>query len=202
MDAYGIIEPVDIESMEKIFEDLRHDSKVEIQGNHFSTLINAYGCVQKDLNKAIEIFDSIPSYPRAQPIDAVVFEAMINVLVAHRRTDLVPEYISKMNAAGVHMTAYIANFLIKGYAMVGDMEHARSIFESLVDPPEGMAAPNNHAPHEPTLLTIDHMSPVYREVNEQSAMFIKSADLSVAFSPQHGRPWYALSLALEIVSRC
>ena len=180
MDAYGIIEPVDIKSMEKIFDDLQHDSKVEIHGNHFSTLINAYGCVQKDLNKAIEIFDSIPSYVRAQPIDAVVFEAMMNVLVAHRRTDLVPEYISKMNTAGVHMTAYVANFLIKGYAMVGDMDHARSIFESLVDPPEGMAAPNNHAPHASTSLsTIDHTSPVYREVNEQSAMCVNSADLSV-----------------------
>jgi pentatricopeptide repeat protein len=165
MDAYGIIEPVDIESMEKTFKALQMDSQVEIQGNHFSTLINAYGCVQKDLNKAIEIFDSIPSYPRVQ-LDAVVFEAMINALVAHRRTDLIPEYISKMNAAGVHMTAYIANFLIKGYAMVGDMEHARSIFESLVDPPEGMAAPNNHVPHETASSSIvDHTAPVYREVN-------------------------------------
>lgn len=173
MDAYGIIEPVDIESMEKTFEALQKDSKVEIQGTHFATLMNAYGCVQKDLNKAIEIFNSIPSYSRAQPIDAVVFEAIINVLVAHRRTDLIPEYISKMDAAGVHMTAYIANFLIRGYAMVGDMEHARSIFESLVDPLEGMAAPGNHVPHEPSLSSaVDPAAPVYREVNVSLAVYI------------------------------
>src|ERR1700733_14779029 len=101
--------------MEETFEALQRDSKIEIQGSHFATLMNAYGCVQKDLNKAIEIFNSIPSYPRAQPIDAVVFEAIINVLVAHRRTDLIPEYISKMNAAGPDMIGYIIMFLLRGY---------------------------------------------------------------------------------------
>jgi hypothetical protein len=165
METYGVIEPIDIESMENAFKILQEDSKVQIQGNHFATLINAYGCVQKNLDKAIEIFDSISSYPRAQPVDAVAFEAMINVLVAHRRTDLIPEYVSRMHAAGVHMTAYIANFLIKGYSGVGDLEHARSIFESLADPPEGIAAPNNHVPHEPAISqTVDHTAPVYREV--------------------------------------
>jgi hypothetical protein len=165
MDAYGVVEPVDINSMEEVFVSLQQDPSVQIQGTHFATLINAYGCVQKDLDKAVEIFNSISSYPNTQ-LDAVVVEAMINVLVAHRRTDLIPEYISKMNTAGIHMTAYIANFLIKGYAMVGDLEHARSIFESLADPAEGMAAPNNHAPHEAgSSPTVPHMAPVYREVS-------------------------------------
>ncbi|KAF8883460.1 hypothetical protein BD779DRAFT_1747482 [Infundibulicybe gibba] len=171
MDAYGIIEPVDVMSMEQVFQTLQRDKSVEIQGTHFASLINAYGCVQKDLEKAIAIFDSIPSYKRAQPVDAVVFEAMINVLVAHRRTDLMPEYISKMSAAGVHMTAYIANFLLKGYSIVGDLEQARAIFESLADPPEGMAAPNNHAPHEPgNSPIVNLMEPVYREPSTWEAM--------------------------------
>lgn len=165
MDAYGIVEPVDIKSMEEVFESLQRDTNVEVQGTHFATLINAYGCVQKDLDKAVEIFHSIASYPRVQ-LDAIVFEALINALVAHRRTDLIPEYISQMNAAGVHMTAYIANFLIKGYAIVGDLAHARTIFESLMDPAEGVAAPNNHASHEiGGSTTVGHMEPVYREVS-------------------------------------
>ncbi|KAF9468765.1 hypothetical protein BDZ94DRAFT_1303935 [Collybia nuda] len=170
MDAYGIVEPVDIKSMEEVFQSLRDDNSVEIQGTHFATLINAYGCVQKDLDKAIDVFNSVSTYPHA-PLDAVVFEALINVLVAHRRTDLIPEYITKMNTAGIHMTAYIANFLIKGYAMVGDLEHARSIFESLADPAEGMAAPNNHTPHEVrSSPIISHMDPVYREPSTWEAM--------------------------------
>lgn len=152
--------------MEGVWTSIQHDHNVRISGTHFASLINAYGCVLKDLDKAISIFSSIPSLLGAPPRDAVVFEAMINTLVAHRRTDLMPEYVAMMTAEGIHMTAYIANFLIKGYAAVGDMDQARAIFESLVDAPSGIAAVNNHAPHEPTLSpVVDPMSPVYREVS-------------------------------------
>ncbi|KAJ7166477.1 hypothetical protein C8R43DRAFT_917900 [Mycena crocata] len=171
MDAYGCIEPVDIATMEQIWEALRADPSVELQGNHFATLINAYGCVQKDLDKAVSVFNSIPSFPGAPARDALVFEALINVFVAHRRTDLIPEYVALMNSEGVHMTAYIANFLIKGYADVGDMGQARAIFEGLVDPPSGVAAFNNHAPHEPSASpVIDPMEPVYREPSTWEVM--------------------------------
>ncbi|KAF7348458.1 hypothetical protein MVEN_01362800 [Mycena venus] len=171
MDTYGRIEPVDIETMEQIWEALRADPSVELQGNHFATLINAYGCVQRDLDKAIAVFNSIPGFPRAPPRDALVFEAMVNALVAHRRTDLMPEYVALMHSEGVHMTAYIANFLIKGYADVGDMEQARSIFEGLMDPPSGVAAVHNHAPHEPGMSpVVDPMEPVYREPSTWEVM--------------------------------
>ncbi|KAJ7136180.1 hypothetical protein C8R44DRAFT_662536 [Mycena epipterygia] len=171
MDAYGHIEPVDIATMEQIWEALRADPTVELQGNHFASLINAYGCVQKDLDKAVAVFNSIPTIPGAPPRDALVFEAMINTLVAHKRTDLMPEYVSLLRSEGVHMTAYIANFLIKGYADVGDMAQSRAIFESLVDPPSGVAAVNNHAPHDPsTSPIISPMEPVYREPSTWEVM--------------------------------
>ncbi|KAJ7039922.1 hypothetical protein C8F04DRAFT_282756 [Mycena alexandri] len=171
MDAYGRLEPVDIVTMEQVWEALQADPSVEIQGNHFASLINAYGCVQRDLDKAIAVFNAIPNYPHAPARDALVFEAMINALVAHRRTDLMPEYISLMQREGVHMTAYIANFLIKGYADVGDMGQARAIFEALVDPPSGVAAVNNHAPHEPGMSpVVDPMEPVYREPSTWEVM--------------------------------
>ena len=47
------------------------------------------------------------------------------------------------------MIAYMADFLVKGYANVGDMGQVREIFESLLNPTSGVAAPNNHAPHMP-----------------------------------------------------
>ncbi|KAG5645763.1 hypothetical protein DXG03_005300 [Asterophora parasitica] len=169
MDAYGAIEPVDIESMERTFKTLQEDRGVQVLGNHFASLINAYGCVQKDLDKAIEVFNSIAS--SNVEADALVFESMINALVAHRRTDLIPEYIAKMDSLGVKMTAYISNFLIKGYAIVGDIEQARSIFDSLEDPPVGMAAPNNHSPHDLSApVEVDQSAPVYREPSTWEAM--------------------------------
>lgn len=171
MDAYGKIDPVDIGTMEQIWAALQSDRTVELQGSHFASLIYVYGCVQKDFDKAIAVFNAIPTTERAPARDAVVFEALINTLVEHKRTDLMPEYVSMMSSEGVHMTAYIANFLIKGYAAVGDMPQARAIFESLVDPPSGVAAVHNHAPHEPAVSpVIDPMEPVYREPSTWEAM--------------------------------
>jgi pentatricopeptide repeat protein len=156
--------------MEKTFSQLVKDKTVDVQGSHWAALINAHGCVGRDLDKAIAVFNSIAKHPstvasRLQLPDAVAFEALINVLVTLRRTDLVPEYLDRLRRSGVHMTAYIANLLIRGYAAAGDIEQARLVFESLADPPVGVAAPNNHAPHN--VAAPPHISPnelVYREV--------------------------------------
>lgn len=168
MDAYGTIEPVDIESMEKVFGELERDHRVHIQGAHWASLINAYGCVQKDLNKAIDVFESIATHPSVSrssvPMpDAVAYEALVNVLVTHRRMDLVPRYMDRLHASGIHLTAYIANLLIKGHAAIGDIAQARVIFESLQDPPQGMAATSNHVSHEPSVSTLTS-GPCLREV--------------------------------------
>ena len=49
--------------MEQIWTALREDLSISIQGNHFSLLINAYGCGPKDLDKAISVFAAIPTFP-------------------------------------------------------------------------------------------------------------------------------------------
>lgn len=151
--------------MENVFHELQDDMSVQLTGAHFASLINAYGCAAKNFDKAISVFESMHTVPRAPAPDAVVFEAVINVIVAHKRTELLPVYVDKMYEANVHMTAYIANFLIKGYANVGDLARAREIFESLADPPCGVAAPNNHAPHHAGIEPeVGITELVYREV--------------------------------------
>ena len=161
-----------MDAMNATFEQLVADPQTTVQGTHWAALINAWGCVRKDLDKAVQVFESIQSHPstkrsRSKLPDAVVYEAMINVLVTLRRADLLPTYVAKMASHGLHMTAYIANLLIKGYAASGDIERSREIFESLADPPEGVAAPNNHAPHDSEASTptaVPAGAPVYREV--------------------------------------
>ncbi|KAH9885082.1 hypothetical protein C8Q73DRAFT_795970 [Cubamyces lactineus] len=178
IDAYGCIEPIDLPAMQQVFDDLVADRNVAVQGTHWAALINAWGCVQKDLDQAVAIFDSIATHPTTNPRgppmpDAVVYEAMINTLVTLRRMDLVPAYIDRLRASGVHMTAYIANLLIKGYASVGNIERSREIFESLQDPQEGVAAPHNHAPHQnkpQTASSVPADAPVYREPSTWEAM--------------------------------
>jgi len=99
----------------------------------------------------------------------------------------------------VHMTAYIANFLIKGYANVGDIGRAREIFESLVDPPLGVAAPNTHVVES---AEINIMEPLYREVCcLESCIYLRS-DLSFWFlffcSSRLGKRWCERNLVEEI----
>jgi pentatricopeptide repeat protein len=206
MDAYGTIEPVNLEAMEDTFKRLCADPSVQVQGTHWGSLINAYGRVQKDLTKTIEVFDSIASHPstlksRALLPDAVAYEALINVFVTLRRMDLIAGYMQQFEDSGVHMTAYIANLLIKGYAVSGNLDKARQIFESLDDPQQGVAAPNNHAPHETSAAAkIDRYAPVYREVSS----LILYSPLSYVYSSticSHllGRLWFVQNLAMEIV---
>jgi pentatricopeptide repeat protein len=176
LDCYGTIAPIDIKTMEKTFAQLVKDNSVTVQGSHWAALINAHGCVDKNLDKAVEVFDSIEKHPStltsgAQLPDAVAFEALINVFVTLRRTELVPTYLKRLQRSGVHMTAYIANLLIRGYAAVGNIEEARKVFESLADPPVGVAAPHNHAPHDTSVAR--RISPnefVYREPSTWETM--------------------------------
>jgi len=123
-----------------------------VQGTRWAALINSWGCISKDLDKAVAIFDSIAAHPSTvestpATLDVAVYEAMINVLVTNKRVDLIPSYLERLRNSIVHMTAYIANFVIKGYAALDDVTRAREVLESLQDPPAGVAASHNHALH-------------------------------------------------------
>lgn len=165
--------------MESTFDALCKDRNVKVQGVHWASLINAYGCVGKDLQKAIDVFESIPSHPHTVhgngPLrSAVVYEALFNAFITHHRMDLVPAYLERMQAEGVYLTAYVLNPLIRGHALVGDIQSARAIFENMVDPPSGVAAPNNHAAHDAaaTQQAVGSRpgAPVYREPSTWEAM--------------------------------
>jgi hypothetical protein len=156
---------VNIDGMNKVLKEIETKG-AHIQGVHWASVINAYGCVKKDLDRAIETFENIRSTsPRDSLPDAITFEALFNVLVTHRRADLFPQYLQRLEKSGIHMTAYIANLIIKGYALSGQLDKARAFFEGLSDPPEGVAAPGNHAPHAGEVVEqVPVSAPVYREV--------------------------------------
>ncbi|PCH41686.1 hypothetical protein WOLCODRAFT_151735 [Wolfiporia cocos MD-104 SS10] len=178
MDAYGTIQPIVVPEVERIFEIVSSGASPLVSGTHWASLINCYGCVEKDLDRALSTFDSIASHPSTTksglPLpDAVVFEALINVFVTLRRPDLIPVYVDRLQSLGIHMTAYIANLIIKGYANAGDIEAARKVFENLADPPNGVAAPHNHAPHDNENSAAGQVPvnvPVYREPSTWEAM--------------------------------
>ena len=167
---------------------------IEVQGTHWASMINAYGCAGKDLNRAIGIFESIEKHPstaRAKTSlpDSLAYEALFTVLSAHRRPDLIRAYLQRLRSTHIHPTAYVANAAIKGYAAAGDLESARAMFESLEDPPMGVAAPHNHVPHESQRSPdeVAPQAPIYREVSLH-LFFLDHAELLI-HSHQHGRRW-------------
>ncbi|KAF8546731.1 hypothetical protein OG21DRAFT_1426275 [Imleria badia] len=115
------MEPIDVTAMEATFKCVESNPHVHLQGSHWAALINAYCCVLNDTNKAIRVFGSIASHPASQcgptPLpSAVSYESLINVLVTHKWMYLAQWYIARLQTTGIHMTAYIVNLLIKGYA--------------------------------------------------------------------------------------
>ena len=118
LDAYGSIGTPDIDSMNSIFAQLERDPKVQVAAAHWASLINAWGCVTKDLPSAINVFDSIAQHPSTRTSksilpDAIVYESLLNACLANHRPDLCDKYLKDMVEKGVRMTAYVANTLIK-----------------------------------------------------------------------------------------
>ncbi|KAJ9116850.1 hypothetical protein QFC22_004507 [Naganishia vaughanmartiniae] len=151
LDAYGTLQPIDLDAMQKVFDNLCRDRRIDVQGTHWASLIHAYGNVAGQPEKAIEIFESIPSHAstRSKDIEPVCWEAILNVLASAKMADRMEEYVSRMRQQHIRPTAYINNMLIRGYAAVDKLEKSREIFEGMQDAVMGVAAPNNH----PALLT-------------------------------------------------
>lgn len=66
-------------------------------------------------------------------MDAICWEAILNVFASHQRIGKLDEYVERMEREQVQVTAYVNNMLIKGYASVGRIEDARKVFEGMGD---------------------------------------------------------------------
>jgi pentatricopeptide repeat protein len=118
LDAYGTIEPVDTGYMMQVFDELVQNRNLKVSGAHWASLFYAWGCVKKDVDRVIALFESIPTHrstrsARVPLPDALVYEALFNVFVENDRYDLVDTYMRQMKERGVRMTAYVANSLIR-----------------------------------------------------------------------------------------
>ena len=118
LDAHGSIGTPDIGAMQDVFKQLERDPKVQVGAAHWASLINAWGCVSKDLPAAINVFEQITNHPSTKASstflpDAIVYESLLNACLANHRPDLCDKYLADMTAKGVRMTAYVANTLIK-----------------------------------------------------------------------------------------
>ncbi|KAI5477331.1 pentatricopeptide repeat protein [Pseudohyphozyma bogoriensis] len=181
LDAYGSVGIPDAHSMSDVFEQLVKDQTVTVTGAHWGSLVHAWGCVQRNLDHAVAIFDSIATHRSTakskSPLpDAVCYESLLNAFVANGRPELCDKYVQQMEQRGVRMTAYVANTLIKARIALGDMDGARKLFDSLSDPVAGAAAAGNHTVnrhpkhHTPTSAAPAPEGIVFREPSTYDTM--------------------------------
>jgi len=181
-----------LDSVKDVFARLLQDKSVTVTGSHWASLIHAYGTVQKDLRRTLEIFDSIAGHPAssqskiAMP-DVICYEALFNAFVAMERIDLLEKYLNRMKGQFVRPTACmflllstycrsgsmtnlcctssdISNVIIRAYSVSGKIEQAREAFDALSDPPSGVAAAGNHSADKQKASSSSSMSSESSEV--------------------------------------
>ena len=180
LDAYAVLPPVDIESLERVFNELVADPRTPVAGTHWASMITAHGLYASDPDSAMKVFESISTHPTASvdlQTEPVVWEAILSVAAQKLTVSDLERLHQQMVSTGARATAYVYNVLISGYARAGQIDNARSVFNSMGDSVSGVAAPNNH----PQLLTSSgHVKPstitdtptmvVYREPSTYEAM--------------------------------
>ncbi|CAG8549860.1 58_t:CDS:1, partial [Racocetra persica] len=132
IDAYSTIEPYDMKSALNVFEQMKRDG-VMPQPTHYASLIYAYGCCHRDVQNALQTFNTMQNAFNIRP-DQSAYQALFDALIANDRIVEAEEYYDVMLMQGdVKSTAYIENLFIRGYGQLGQWERAETVFNNMKD---------------------------------------------------------------------
>ena len=129
IDAHASLEPMDMEAAEKVLESMQAAGQ-QPDAVHYASLVHAKGCVQHDLPAARKVFDSVVSDRRVR-LQPCLYQALFEAMVANNRVADTEEIVKNMLQRNVEMTAYIANTLIHGWAVEGNVSKAKTIYDSI-----------------------------------------------------------------------
>ena len=129
IDAYATLEPSNMAAAEAVLDQIRKTGQ-NPEAVHFASLIHAKGCVQHDVAAARSLFDSVIVNRLARP-QACLYQALFEAMVANRQVSETDALLHDMRMRAVEMTPYIANSLIHGWALAGNISRARQIFDSV-----------------------------------------------------------------------
>ncbi|EPY50413.1 PPR repeat protein [Schizosaccharomyces cryophilus OY26] len=132
MDAYGMLEPVDVTSVEAILE-LMERTNVKVLPMHYAAYIHILGIVMSDVQAANQCYLVALAKHEAGEIrlDANLFQSQIESLIANDRIMERVQIVCDMKKYGVSLNAYIVNALIKGFTKIGMISKARYYFDLL-----------------------------------------------------------------------
>lgn len=129
LDAHTTLQPVDNAAADALLAAI---PPADRDATQYGALIHARGCVQHDFTAARAFFDSVmaerPVAP-APPLFQALFESYA---VAHAFShDVIDPLRRAMRDHRVPLTPYIANTLIHGWALAGDVTAARAAYDEL-----------------------------------------------------------------------
>ena len=139
MDAYATLEPVDVQAAENILALIASDGQKPTSA-HYAALIHAHGCVKQDKETAKRWFyRAIDSQNRDSVVpDETLYQALIEAYVANHQVSECDEIFEHMKTKNVKLTVYMANHLIHGWTVAGNLEEARRVFDSLATEKNGL----------------------------------------------------------------
>lgn len=161
IDTYATLEPIDMESAEKVLEQVRNAGAVP-EAVHYSSLIHAKGCVMHDIEGARKLFDTVLADSRVRP-QACLYQALFEAMVANHQIADTEAILQDMRARGVEMTPYIANSLIHGWALANNIEKAKAIYESV---PESKREPSTYEAMTRAYMAVEDRAAAMTVVNE------------------------------------
>ena len=139
IDAYAKLEPVDLAAAEAILDLIAGDRQRPTSA-HYAALIHAYGCVKQDLESAKALFYKVISHDfenRVLP-DEALYQALIEAYVANHKVADCENIFRHMRANKVRLTVYMANHLIHGWTIAGNLAEAKKAFDSLTAEKNGL----------------------------------------------------------------
>ena len=129
IDTYATLEPIDLAAAEGVLDTIR-SSGHRPEAIHYASLIHAKGCVLQDMGGAKDIFNRASRDPSIRP-QACLYQAYFESMVANHHIRDTKAVLEDMFAKGVEMTPYIANTLIHGWTLDGNIEAAKTVYDSI-----------------------------------------------------------------------
>ncbi|KAG2228331.1 hypothetical protein INT45_011123 [Circinella minor] len=131
MEVYANIPPYDMLAAHKLLTDMTKRHHLRPGPSHFATLIRSYGCLHRDVNSAVAVYNEMKK-ANVKP-DETVYQAMLNTFIDNNDIQAAEKLYQEMLASGARSSSYIENLFITGYGSLGDMAKAEKIWENMLD---------------------------------------------------------------------
>lgn len=130
MDMYSTIQPVDLKAADEVLLTILKDGNM-ITTQHYAALIVARGVALKDFDSTVNFYESIKNQRRIRP-DKIIFQALLESYVVNRRIKETTSVLNEMMKYGVELNAYMANVLIRGWALL-DLNKSVGLFNHVLE---------------------------------------------------------------------